>query len=261
MEPLAGLDSVARADLAGRVAGDPLMAFYLALRGRAPEAAALGARFDGLTVVSTLGPLDARERAALLALPGPLELHVPEAEAPCFVAAAGGRLRAARPMLALAAPTGGAACDAGAETPDAAGWEEARALMAALNPGSLLSAHMATMPFAVIREGEQVLAMAGTIAVAEGTALLGHFLTRPEARGRGLARRLARHLRARHGAAGATRALLATTVDNAPALRAYAAAGFTAFARRVQIDLAPADASLTAPPPRPLPQSPAAASR
>jgi GNAT superfamily N-acetyltransferase len=247
MEPLARLDSAARADLARRVAGDPLMAFYLAaadetalaMRGRASEGAALGARFDGLTVVSTLGPLAAAERAALLALPGPLELHVPEDDAEGFALEAGARLRASRPMLALAAPTAGAVPDPGVEAPDAEGWSDAAALMAALNPDSLLSAHMAALPFGVIREGGRILAMAGTIAAAGDTALLGHFLTRPEARGRGLARRLALHLRARHATAGVARVLLATTADNAPALRAYAAAGFAPIARRVQLDLAP----------------------
>lgn len=134
--------------------------------------------------------------------------------------------------------------------------------MARHNPETVLSARMAALPFAGLREAGRLVAIAGTIGVAGDTALIGHFLTVPEARGRGLTRRLALHLRWLFAQSGVTRLLLATTDDNRPACRAYAAAGFSVSAWRWQVgrdlrhDAAGAEKTRGADPPGVLKRSP-----
>lgn len=203
----------------------------------------MGARFDGLTVFSTTGVLSDEDLRALLKVPGRLELHLTIAHHAQVSALAGDALGPPQSMLAMAATTGGAAPDPDARMLDRAGFAEAAATMAAHNPDTVLSARMAELPFAAIREGGRIVAMAGTIGVAGETALIGHFLTVPEARRRSLARRLARHLRWHFTQHGVTRLLLATTEDNVAARRAYASAGFREIARRRQVgrDRQPAD--------------------
>jgi ribosomal protein S18 acetylase RimI-like enzyme len=233
------------------VAGDALMSFYLALAeaesargedaslvriGRARRGAALGARFDGIAVFSTVGDLREEDLRGLLEWPGRLELHLTKAHHAQVSALAGHALGPAQSMLAMAATAGGAAPDLDAQMLDRAGFAEAAATMAPYNSHTVLSARMADLPFAAIREGGRIVAMAGTIGVAGETALIGHFLTVPEARGRGLARRLALQLRWHFAQSGVARLLLATTEDNGPACRAYAAAGFTVLDRRLQVE-------------------------
>lgn len=233
------------------VAGDALQSFYLALAeaesargedaslvriGRARRGAALGARFDGIAVFSTVGDLHEEDLRGLLEWPGRLELHLTMAHHAQVLALAGDALGPPQSMLAMAATTGGAAPDPDARMLDRAGFAEAAATMAQHNPETVLSARMADLPLAAIREGGRIVAMAGTIGVAGETALIGHFLTVPEARGRGLARRLALQLRWHLAQSGVARLLLATTEDNRPACRAYAAAGFTVLDRRLQVE-------------------------
>jgi GNAT superfamily N-acetyltransferase len=240
MVPLSCLPAADITLLRQLVASDALLSFYLALAeaeavrgedaslvliGRARCGAALGARFDGIAVFSTIGELAEEDLQALLGWPGRLELHLTAAHG----------LGSARRVVIMETPTRGAAPDPEAIMLDAAGFAEAAALIARHNPETVLSARMAALPFAAIVEAGRMLAMAGTIGTAGDMALIGHFLTVPEARGRGLARRLARHLRWSFGQAGVTRLLLATTEDNRPAVRAYAAAEFSVSAQRWQV--------------------------
>jgi GNAT superfamily N-acetyltransferase len=253
MTPLSRLPAEERIALRRLTAGDPLLGLYVALAeadaaggadaslvllGRARRGAALGARFDGLTVFSTIGVLEDADLACLAAWPGMVELHLPEAHRAPLLALAGERRSGLRRMVAMAARTAGAAPDPAVEALGPAGWDEAVALMAAHNPETVLSDRMARLPFAAIRQDGRLLALAGTIGMAGDAALIGHFLTVPQARGRGLARRLAAHLRWRFGGMGVARLVLATTEDNVAACRAYAAAGFSAFDRRWQLELA-----------------------
>lgn len=233
------------------VAGEALLSFYLALAeaesargedaslaliGRARRGAALGARFDGLTVITTTGALGDDDLRALLEWPGRLELHLTEAHHAQISTLTAHRLGATRRMVAMQAPAAGPSPDLDVTLLDREGFAEAAAMMATYNPETVLSARMASLPFAAIRKGGRIIAMAGTIGVVGETALLGHFLTVPEARGRGLARRLALHLRWHFAQLGIAQLVLATTEDNAQACRAYAAAGFTVLDRRVQVE-------------------------
>lgn len=253
MTPLTRLPAEDRATLRRLVAQERLLALYLDLAeaeaargadaslvrvGRARRGAVLGVRFDGLTVFSTLGELAAEELEALARWPGPVELHLPEPHRAPLLGRAGARVARLRTMVAMGARTAGAAPEAGVEVLEAAHFAEAAALMAAHHPATVLSARMAGLPFAAVRERGRIVALAGTIGIAGRAGLLGHFLTLPEARGRGLARRLARHLLHRLGALGVAEAMLATTEENAAACRAYAAAGFVEVARRWQVELA-----------------------
>jgi ribosomal protein S18 acetylase RimI-like enzyme len=250
MLPLSRLPPADAARLRRLVAEDPLLSFYLALAeaeaargedasfvllGRARGGAALGARFDGLTVFSTAGVLEADDLRRLLRWPGRLELHLTAAHHALLAGLPARGLGPPRHMLAMQAPAEGAAADPDAVLLDWAGFAEAAAMMAAHNPETVLSARMAALPFVAIREGGRIIALAGTIGVAEGTALVGHFLTLPEAHGRGLARRLARHLRWHFARQGLRRLLLATTEDNRAACRAYRSAGFSVSGWRWQL--------------------------
>lgn len=251
MVPLSRLAVADIALLRQLVAGDDLARLYLALAeaeaargqdaslvriGHARCGAALGARFDGIAVFSTVGELDDADLSALLDWPGRLELHLTDLHYAQLGRLSAQGLGSARRMVAMEAPTRGAAPDPEAFLLDAAGFAAAVALMARSNPETVLSARMAALPFAGIREAERLVAIAGTIGVAGDTALIGHFLTVPEARGRGLARRLALHLRWHFAQSGVTRLLLATTEDNRPAFRAYSAAGFSVSGQRWQVD-------------------------
>jgi ribosomal protein S18 acetylase RimI-like enzyme len=250
MQPLSRLLAADIARLRQLVAGDDLVRFYLALAeaeaargedaslvmlGRVRRGAALGARFDGIAVFSTVGELDDADLSALLDWPGRLELHLTDLHHARLGRLSAQGLGPGRRMVAMEAPTRGAAPDPEALILDAAGFAAAAALMARSNPETVLSARMAALPFAAIVESGRILAMAGTIGTAGEEAMIGHFLTVPEARGRGLARRLALHLRWHFAQSGVTRLLLATTEDNRPACRAYSAAGFSVSGRRWQV--------------------------
>lgn len=248
--PLSRLPVADRALLRRLVAADALLSFYLSLAeadvergedasvvmlGRAREGAAIGARFDGLTVFSTIGKLAAEDLQKLLAWPGRLELHLTEAHHAEVSTLDATGLGPPQRMIAMEADAGGVPPDPVATLLDRSDFPEAAATMAAHNPDTVLSARMAGLPFVAIREGGRIVAMAGTIGMAGETALLGHFLTVPEARGRGFARRLARHLRWHFARRGVRRLLLATTEENVAACRAYAAAGFSAAGWRWQL--------------------------
>jgi len=248
MQPLSRLPPPARARLRRLVAGDALLSLYLdvaeaeaargddpsrVLLGRGGQGLALGAQFDELAVFSTLGELAGEELDALAHWPGAVELHLTDAHHARLAPGWPGPIRR---LVAMAAPSGGAGPEPGVALLDPTDFADAATVMARHNPDSLLSARMAGLPLAVWRDEGRVLAMGGTIGLAGEAALLGHFLTVPEARGRGLARRIARHLRWHFAGCGVRRLVLATTEDNAPACRAYAAAGFKVLARRWQLE-------------------------
>jgi ribosomal protein S18 acetylase RimI-like enzyme len=238
------------------VAGRPLFRLYLdaalddlargrddrlALVGEDGEGAVLGIVFDGLAVLTAIGRLRPDELAAAAATPLPAELHLEPEHEPPLAALCAPRLIAARDLVVYGRPAAGAAPDPDARTPTRADAPAVAAFMGAHNPRTVFSGWMLDLPFAALADADgSIAATAGTIASAGGSALIGNFLTRPDLRGRGLARRLALHMAWMHGAAGAREVLLATTADNAPARRAYEAAGFRLLEERRQWDLAAA---------------------
>lgn len=135
--------------------------------GRAREGAALGARFDGLTVLSTIGKLAVEDFRKLLAWPGRLELHLTVAHHAQLSALDAAGLGPLQRMVAMVASTGGVPPDPTATLQDRSDFTEAAATMAAHNPDTVLSARMAGLPFVAIREGGRIVAMAAPSAFAE----------------------------------------------------------------------------------------------
>jgi len=99
---------------------------------------------------------------------------------------------------------------------------------------------MLDLPFAAALDGEEIVAVAGTIIVHGTCGLIGNFVTRADRRGHGWARRLARHLAWELQQLGIAHVWLVTTADNTSACRAYEAAGYQVEERWRQLDLAAA---------------------
>jgi GNAT superfamily N-acetyltransferase len=107
------------------------------------------------------------------------------------------------------------------------------------NPRHVFSAWMLEHPFVAIVEQGGILAGAGVLAMSKrlGWALIGNFLTRPDQRGRGLARRVGETLLEALSRNGIGHAALVTTDDNAAARRVYGDLGFALAEARVELDL------------------------
>lgn len=254
LRPTSALSADELARLRDVVSGRPLLRLYLdaaledlargrddrlVLVGADGEGAVLAIVFDDLAVATTAGRLRPDELAAAAATPLPAEIHLEPEHAPRLRALCAPRLIAARELRIYGRPTEGASPDPEARRMGPADAPAVAAFMRAHNPRTVFSGWMLDLPFAAVLDADgAVAATAGTIASAGGRSLIGNFLTRPDLRGRGLARRLALHMAWLHGADGAGEVLLATTADNAPACRAYEAAGFGIVEERLQWDLA-----------------------
>jgi len=107
------------------------------------------------------------------------------------------------------------------------------------NPRNVFSPWMLEHPFIAIVEGNEIVSAAGVLALSRkvGWALIGNFLTRPDRRGRGLARRVGETLLAALATMGIRHAALATTEENLAARRVYARLGFSLAERWVEFDL------------------------
>jgi ribosomal protein S18 acetylase RimI-like enzyme len=248
--------------LRGFLVGRPLFSLYLnaafqdlcrgldnrvAHVGRDRLGAVLGIRFDGLAVFTAIGSLRADELCHVVEDPCATELHIEGAHEQVVTLAAGARLIAARDLQVRGRSTEGATPDAGARRLCWADRVTARSFMTAHNARTVFSDWMLALPFVAIEEGGSVVATAGTIARADRRALIGNFLTHPERRCEGLARRLALHLAWLLRTEGVEEVYLVTTADNTPALRAYDAAEYRLIEKRRQLDLAPTSATRNEP--------------
>ena len=200
----------------------------------------LGIEFDSLNVFTAIGQLAEPELAAVLSSPQPCELHLEPAHESVLTPRLGARLIASKQLRVYGRPTDDAMPDSAARRLTTADSAALHDFMHAHNPRTVISDWMLALPLAVLEEDSEIIAAAGTIVHAGDLALLGNFLTRPDRRGRGLARRLALHLAALLREDGVQQALLATTGENAPACRAYERAGFILLETRRQLDLGPA---------------------
>ncbi|OFZ55081.1 MAG: hypothetical protein A2428_02600 [Bdellovibrionales bacterium RIFOXYC1_FULL_54_43] len=87
---------------------------------------------------------------------------------------------------------------------------------------------------------DTLVATGGTIAISEQMKAchIGNFLTPPQHRGNGYARRVAATLSRHLFGSGITNIMLGTTRDNVAARRVYESLGFKTIDHRVQLDLA-----------------------
>lgn len=211
----------------------------LVLIGRERSGLVLGIRFAGLEVFTIVGDLGAAELRETYTRPMSGELHVTAERAAQLRPHLRDRLVAA---LAMRTET----CTLGTHAPDPLCQMMTRADADRL--AAFYDRHYARHVFspwmlehpciAVVEQGE-ILSAAGVLAMSKrlGWALIGNFLTRPDQRGRGLARRVGQTLLAALARNGIGHAALVTTDDNAAARSVYRDLGFALAEARVQLDL------------------------
>jgi ribosomal protein S18 acetylase RimI-like enzyme len=257
VKPLADL-SPADVDLLGALAGDhPAFRVYLAagleacrrgetnrtaLIGRARQGAALGIAFDGVEVRTSMGRLAPDEELTLADARSAAELHLDEGMADRLTAALGERItgrhslrhyrldgRPRRPP------------DPRCRTLGRSDLAIVAALFGAHYPAAIFSEWMLDQPFLGLFEAGDLIACGGVVALADGIANVGNFLTRPDTRGRGLAQAVAVTLAHRLADGGVATVTLGTAEENIPACRAYEAVGFRCFDRRAHLGIAAAE--------------------
>ncbi|MDY0874027.1 GNAT family N-acetyltransferase [Dongia rigui] len=257
LRPLSRLSPAEREVVGKMLKGDPVLSLYWAAgmedlaRGidnrlvhlaQEEGGIILGATFGDLSVFSFCGRLADADIAHCIALPGAVELHAPEADTVRYATIAGRRLKQSRGMLLMASPT--THLD---EFPvdcldlHAAHARDVAAFYRSHYPETVFDDYMLSMPFVGGFASDQLVACAGTIAVSRElrSALVGHFATAPDFRGQGFAARLGGLLLDRLGRHGFDLAYLATTTENAAAIRTYEKLGFVPIERLVQLDLMP----------------------
>jgi ribosomal protein S18 acetylase RimI-like enzyme len=108
-------------------------------------------------------------------------------------------------------------------------------------PETVFSSWMLEQPFVGLYERGLLTATGGTIILNGDlrTCNIGNFLTASTARGRGLAKIVAKHLIVLLQEEGIKIFTLGTTEENIPAWRAYEAIGFRIQETRPQFDLYP----------------------
>jgi ribosomal protein S18 acetylase RimI-like enzyme len=128
--------------------------------------------------------------------------------------------------------------------------------------GTIFSAWMLDQPFFGIVEDGEIVAAGGVVAWHRElrAANLGNFLTRPDRRGKGLARAITATVLAELEELGFEEFTLGTYEENAAACRAYEAVGFRVLEQRLELDIVAAAAEERAPE-RPAPATPGAVLR
>ena len=197
----------------------------------------LGIAFEGLTARTAIGQLSPAELRLLPETPMAAELHVEAAHEPVLADFCRDRLMQIFDMRTYRRAAGGTVPDPHVRDLTIADRDAVQAFVTAHNPRSVFSDWMLALPFVAIEEAGAIVATAGTIIMAGKRALIGNFLTRPDCRGRGLARRLALHHAARLHERGVAEIFLTTTADNLAACRAYERAGYTMVEARREWDL------------------------
>jgi ribosomal protein S18 acetylase RimI-like enzyme len=209
-----------------------------AMLGLDGTGAALGIVFERMEVRTIVGLLSPTEEWAIADLPHAGELHVDRPAANRI------RDRLGRRVIATHELQYYALAQRPARAPDPRctrlGSEHLQMVtefFASHYPQTIFSPWMLERRFLGIIEHRELVACGGVVAAAEGISNVGNFLTAPGARGRGLCRAIATTLAHDLFDQGISQVTLGTTEDNTAACRAYKAAGFQCFDRRMQLDL------------------------
>jgi len=210
-----------------------------AMLGRDGAGGALGIVFERMEVRTIVGRLSPTEEWAVADLAGGGELHVDRPAAGRIRDRLGRRVIAAHELQYYAL------AQRPEHAPDARcarlGNEHLKMInqfFASHYPQTIFSPWMLDRVFMGIVEHGELVACGGVVAAAERIANIGNFLTAPSARGRGLCRAVATTLAHHLFDQDISRITLGTTEANRAACRAYEAAGFRCFDRRLQLDLA-----------------------
>ncbi|MBK8157536.1 MAG: GNAT family N-acetyltransferase [Rhodospirillaceae bacterium] len=202
----------------------------------------IGACFGDLAVFSPYGEIADADIVACTQWGGAVEIHAPQGDEERYRNLIGQRLVQAREMLVYGlelSPVTDVRTDYRRLSP--ADLNVVSAFYRTHYPETAFAPYMLEMPFIGIFENEALVASAGTLARSDEqrTALIGHFLTAPAARGRGLAKASGRALLQTLGQMGYHWAYLTTTLENGPANTVYQQLGFRVVDRRIQFDLKP----------------------
>ena len=252
--PLSALAAEERDWIAQFLRGDSTLALYfdtaiedlargidnrLILIGREKRGLILGIAFAGLEAFSVVGALDDTELAAACARPMPAELHVTAETADRLRPKIASRLVAEHAMRIETCTIGPRVSDPRCRIMTRADAAPLTEFYQAHNPRNVFSPWMLEHPFVAVVEQGEILAGAGVLALSRrlGWALIGNFLTRPDQRSRGLARRVGESLLAVLGRNGIAHAALVTTDANNAARRVYHGLGFALAETRVELDL------------------------
>ncbi len=209
------------------------------LRGRDEEGLAFGIRFDGLAIRTIVGRLGFDEVAAVADIESAAELHLDAVDADRLEPMFDRRLEARRELryYRLDGPPN-LAPDESCRRLRADDFDRVRHFFGTIYSGTIFSRWMLDLPFFGLFDAEEeLIACGGAVAMADGLANIGNFLTRPDHRGEGLAQILASTLATALRAEGIRTLTLGTNADNPAACRAYERVGFTCFETRTEIDL------------------------
>jgi GNAT superfamily N-acetyltransferase len=211
----------------------------LVLIGRERQGLILGIAFAGLEAFTIIGTLGDAELRTTYTRPMPGELHVTAALADRLRPHLRDRLVAELAMRTETCTIGACNADPSCQVMTPADAARLTAFYDRYNPRHVFSPWMLEHPFIAVVEQGEILAGAGVLALSRrlGWALIGNFLTRPDQRGRGLARRVGESLLAALQRNGIGHAALVTTDDNAPARSVYRDLGFALGEARVELDL------------------------
>jgi GNAT superfamily N-acetyltransferase len=211
----------------------------LVLIGRERQGLILGITFAGLEAFTVIGTLSDAELRSTYTRPMPGELHVTAALAEHLRPHLRDRLVAELAMRVETCAIGTRMSDPNCQILTQADAERLTAFYDRHNSRHVFSPWMLEHPFIAVVEQGEILAGAGVLAQSKrlGWALIGNFLTRPDQRGRGLARRVGETLLAALKRNGIGHAALVTTDDNAAARRVYRDLGFALAEARVELDL------------------------
>jgi GNAT superfamily N-acetyltransferase len=211
----------------------------LVLIGQERHGLILGITFAGLEAFTIIGALDDSELRATYTRPMPAELHVTAELAASLRPRLGTRLMAELAMRTETCTIGAGAPDPLCQVMTSDDADRLTDFYNRYNPRHVFSPWMLEHPFIAVVEQGEILAGAGVLALSRrlGWALIGNFLTRPDRRGRGLARRVGRTLLATLSRNRIGHAALVTTDENAAARGVYRDLGFALAEARVELDL------------------------
>lgn len=208
--------------------------------GRKRQGLILSVEFEGVDIFTTFGCLEADELVLITGSKKFSELHVDEKQAESLLPACGERFLKQDDLLYYRLENADrSSTDAQCRILSCADFDLARSFFQQHYPDTIFSRWMLDLPFVGLFEKEQLVATGGTIIWHQGiqSCNLGNFLTHPHHRGKGLAKRVAKHLIAILSQSGMKTFTLGTNEENLSAQHVYESLGFELVERRKQISL------------------------